>query len=135
MYSKLITVGRLGRDPEMRYSPQGTAITRFSMASSRRWTDSQGQPKEETTWMRISTFGKLAENCNAYCKKGMLVLVEGALIPDDKTGGPRVFTRKDGTTGASFEIRADTVRFLSPKSDENGREPVTAVVSDDDLPF
>ena len=117
MYQRLVLVGNLGRDPEMRYTPNGTPITNFPMATSRKWTDASGQIKEETAWFRISVFGKQAEICNQYLAKGRKVLVEGELTVDEKTGGPRVYTRKDGTTGASFEVRANTVRFLSPKGE------------------
>ena len=145
MYQRLVLVGNLGRDPEMRYTPNGTPITNFSMATSRKWTDASGQIKEETAWFRISVFGKQAEICNQYLAKGRKVLVEGELIVDDKTGGPRVYTRKDGTTAASFEVRAGTVRFLSPKGEGEpsggsavatpapamGSEPMT----EEELPF
>jgi single-strand DNA-binding protein len=70
---------------------------------------------KETTWFRVSVFGKQAEACAQYLKKGSLVLVEGHLTPDKTTGGPKTFTRQDGTVGASFEIFANTVRFLSSR--------------------
>ena len=126
MYQRLVLVGNLGRDPEMRYTPNGTPITNFSMATSRKWTDASGQIKEETAWFRISVFGKQAEICNQYLAKGRKVLVEGTLVVDEKTGGPRVYTRKDGTAGASFEVRATTVRFLSTKGEG---EPAGGAVS------
>lgn len=117
MYQRLVLVGNLGRDPEMRYTPNGTSITNFPVATSRKWTDASGQVKEETAWFRVAVYGKQAENCNQYLTKGQKVLVEGTLVVDEKTGGPRVYTRKDGTAGASFEIRAVTVRFLSKKGE------------------
>ncbi len=117
MYQRLVLVGNLGRDPEMRYTPNGTPITNFPMATSRKWTDASGQVREETAWFRIAVYGKQAEICNQYLAKGRKVLVEGTLVVDEKTGGPRVYTRKDGTPGASFEVRAGTVRFLSPKGE------------------
>lgn len=120
MYQRLVLVGNLGRDPEMRYTPNGTAVTTFPVATSRRWTDASGQLKEETAWFRVSVFGKQAETCNQYLAKGRKVLVEGELAVDEKTGGPRVYTRKDGTTGASFEVRGNTVRFLTPKGEGDG---------------
>ena len=74
MYHKVIVVGNLGRDPEMRYMPDGTAITSFSMATSRRWNDkSTGQPVEETMWFRVSVFGRQAEAVNQYLSKGCLL--------------------------------------------------------------
>jgi single-strand DNA-binding protein len=112
MYQKLIIAGNLGKDPEMRYSPSGDAVTNLNVATSRKYTDKSGQQVEETIWVRVSVWGKQAEACNQYLKKGRAVLVEGRLNADKATGGPRIFTRQDGTSGASFEMTADTVRFL-----------------------
>ena len=122
MYQKLVIVGNLGRDPEMRYTPTGAAVTSFPIATSRKYATADGQQKEETTWFRVSVWGKQAENVNQYLKKGQKALVEGKLIADD-TGSPRIWTGKDGTVHASFEVRADTVRFLSSKSSGQGSEP------------
>ena len=125
MYQKLVIVGRLGRDPEMRYMPDGTAVTQINVATDRRWTDkSTGQPVSETTWFRVSVWGKQAETTNQYLAKGRMVLIEGHLRPDPQTGGPKLFTRQDGTSGASFEITAETVRFLGGVEQN---EPVDAV--------
>ena len=105
MYQKIIVVGNLGGDPEMRYMPDGTAVTNFSIATNRKWTDTQGNPQEEVTWFRVSTWGRIAENCNQYLTKGSKVLVEGRIKPDPATGGPRIWTRgSDGTVGASVDI-------------------------------
>ena len=118
MYQKIIVVGNLGSDPEMRYMPDGTAVTSFSVATNRRWTDrSTGQPVDETTWFRVSVWGRQAETTNEYLSKGRKVLVEGQLTPDRNTGGPRLWSGQDGTVRASFEIRADTVRFLGGRED------------------
>ena len=121
MYQKIIFVGNLGNDPEMRYLPNGTPVTSFSVAVNRRWTDTQsGQPVDETTWFRVKVWNKPAEVANQYLSKGQKVLVEGVLTPDRQTGGPAIFTRRDGTAGASFEVRAETVRFLSGREDGSG---------------
>ena len=121
MYQKIIIIGNLGRDPEMRYMPDGTAVTSFSVATSRRWSDKgSGQMKDETTWFRVSVWGRQAETANQYLSRGKKVLVEGRLRVDSQTGGPSVFTRQDGTVGASFEIIADTVRFLSGRDEGDG---------------
>jgi single-strand DNA-binding protein len=121
MYQKIIVVGNLGRDPEMRYMPDGTAVTSFSMATNRRWTDrNTGQPVDETTWFRVSVWGRQAEAVNQYLSKGRTVLVEGQLRADPQTGGPPTWLAQDGTTRASFEIRADTVRFVGGRGDEGG---------------
>ena len=120
MYQKVILVGNLGRDPEMRYMPDGTAVTSFSMATSRRWTDrATGQPVEETCWFRVSVWGKQAESANQYLAKGRSVLVEGHLRPD-QNGGPRVWTAQDGTVRASFEVTAETVRFMGGREGGSG---------------
>ena len=120
MYQKIIFVGNLGSDPEMRYLPNGTAVTSFSVAVNRRWTDTQsGQPVDETTWFRVKVWNKQAEVANQYLSKGQKVLVEGVLTPDRQTGGPSIYTRRDGTAGASFEVRAETVRFLNSREDSS----------------
>jgi single-strand DNA-binding protein len=112
-----ILVGNLGRDPEMRYTPAGQAVTNFNVASHRQYTDANGQQVKETIWFRITAWGKQAETCHQYLKKGSKVLVEGRLVPDPATGGPRAWQGKNGP-GASFELSASTVRFLSSR--ENG---------------
>ena len=116
MYQRLVLVGNLGRDPEMRYTPQGTPVTSFPVATSRKYTTADGQQKEETVWFRVQVWGKQGETVNQYLTKGRKVLVEGTLIPDEN-GGPRVWTGQDGKPRASFEIRAQTVRFLDSKRD------------------
>ncbi len=111
MYQRITIVGNLGGDPEMRYLPNGTPVANFSVATNRRWTGEDGQQQEETTWFRVSTFGRLAEVCNQYLSKGRPVLVEGRMRPDE-TGGPRVWQGNDGQYRASFEVTARTVKFL-----------------------
>ena len=118
-FHTIIIVGNLGRDPEMRYLPNGQGVTSFSVASSRQYTNNQGEKVDETIWFRVSVFGKTAETCNQYLKKGSKVLVEGRLNAD-KNGSPRIWTRQDGTPGSSFEITAQTVRFLSSRADSAG---------------
>ena len=138
MYQKIIIVGNLGRDPEMRYTPSGQGVTDFSVATSNKYTTSDGNQVDETTWFRITTWGKLAEVCNQYLKKGRRVLVEGRLKPDKDTGSPRVYTRQDGTSGASYEITADTVKFLSPLSEDqsgNASGSSNQVSEPEDIPF
>ena len=121
MYQKTTLIGNLGRDPEMRYMPDGTAVTSFSVATNRRWNDrNTGQPVDETTWFRVSVWGRQAETANQYLSRGSKVLVEGRLVPDPDTGGPKIWTRNDGTAGASFEIRANVVRFMNGRDESNG---------------
>jgi len=112
MFQKLILVGNLGADPAMRYLPSGQAVTNFSIATNRRYTDSTGAKVDETVWFRIATWGKLAETCNQYLSKGSRVLVEGRLTADEH-GGPRIWTADNGQPRASFEVSATNVQFLS----------------------
>jgi len=139
-FQTIIVVGRLGRDPEMRYTPSGQAVTSFSIATDRSYTDQNGQNVKETAWFRVSVFGKQAETCNQYLSKGKMVLVEGRLTVDGKTGGPRVWTGQNGETRASFEIAASTVRFLSPKSEGGAGaadmgDSMASAGGEDEIPF
>ena len=127
MYQKLILIGNLGRDPEMRFTADGKPVTSFSIATSRKYKE-----REETTWFRITVFGAQAESCNQYLKKGSKVLVEGRLNPDTN-GSPKVFQKKDGSWGSSYEVSADNVRFLSARGESNPEAGDT--VDDDDIPF
>lgn len=143
MYQKVIIVGNLGGDPEMRYMPDGTAVTNFSVATNRRWTNpSTGQPGEETTWFRVSVWGRQAETANQYLSRGRRVLIEGRLQPDPQSGGPRTYTRQDGTVGASYELRAFTVQFLGGRdetggfdSDESYGGASAPAQEEDEIPF
>jgi single-strand DNA-binding protein len=141
MYHTIIIVGNVGKDPEMRYTPSGQAVTSFSVATNRQYTASNGEQVKETIWFRISAWGKQAEICNQYLRKGSKVLIEGRLTPDKNTGGPRVWTKQDGSIGSSFEVTASTVRFLSSRS-EAGELPVAGgetgmaeMPPEDDIPF
>ena len=120
MYHTIIIVGNLGKDPEMRYLPSGQAVTSFNVATNRQYTGSDGNLVKETTWFRVTVWGKQAESCNTYLKKGRSVLIEGQLKPDPATGGPRLWNRQDGTAAASFEVTANTVRFLSSRNESEG---------------
>lgn len=133
MFHTIIIVGNLGKDPEMKYTPSGQPVTNFSVASNRSYNDGNGQPVKETTWFRIVAWGKLAETCNQHLKSGSKVLVEGRLTPDPDTGSPRIWNRQDGSSGASYEVTASTVRFLSSRG-ENGGETAGSPGSDD-IPF
>jgi single-strand DNA-binding protein len=112
-YQKWIGVGNLGKDPEMRFMPDGTAVTSFSIAVDREFTRKTGEKVKETGWFRISVFGKRAEACNDFLKKGSKVLVEGTFTPDEN-GGPAIWTDKSGKPRANFEVMATDVKFLSP---------------------
>ena len=140
-YQKLVVVGNLGRDPEMRYTPGGQAVTNFSVATNRQYTSSNGEKVKETVWFRISAWGRQAETCNQYLKTGSRVLVEGRMTPDKESGGPRVWTRQDGTPAASYEVTADRVVFLSTRGEEDqfqgggGGGGMEEPMEEDEIPF
>ncbi|MGC9521030.1 MAG: single-stranded DNA-binding protein [Anaerolineae bacterium] len=139
-YQKVIIVGNLGSDPEMRYTPDGTPVTSFSVATNRRWTNQDGSQGEETVWFRVTAWRRLAETAAQYLSKGRQVLVEGRMTPDRETGGPRVFQRRDGSWGASYELTAFRVVFLQGRGDVPSREDEGDVegpdyVAEDEIPF
>jgi len=142
MFHTIIIAGNLGRDPELRYTTSGQAVVNFSVATSRSYQDSNGQQIKETIWFRVTAWGKLAETCNQYLKKGAKVIVEGRLKPDLNTGGPRIWTRQDGTPAASFEVTAQTVRFISSRAEAEAGYPHSETLADptvetdeNDIPF
>ena len=137
MYHTIIIVGNLGRDPEMRYTPSGQAVTSFNVATNRQYTGSDGNLVKETVWFRVTVWGKQAETTSQYLKKGSKVLIEGRLVPDPATGGPKIWTRQDGTSGASFEVSASTVRFLSSRGETEGGgyDASGPAESDETIPF
>ena len=107
--NKWIGIGNLGRDPESRYTASGEAICNFSIACTETWKDKQtGERKEMTEWVRISAFGKLAEICSQYLKKGSQVYVEGSLRT-------RKWTDKDGQERYTTEIRCDEMKMLGSR--------------------
>lgn len=140
-FHTVILVGNVGRDPEMRYTPTGQPVTSFSVATNRQYVNSNGETIKETAWFRVSVWGKQAESCNQYLRKGAKVLVEGRLVPDPSTGGPRLWTGQDGQPRASFEINAQVVRFLSSRSEmESGAgvatlEEETTLTDEENIPF
>jgi single-strand DNA-binding protein len=140
MYHTVIVAGHLGRDPEMRYTPDGTPVANFSLATNRRRSSQDGTSRDDTIWFRVTVWRRQAEVCNQYLQKGRMVLVEGELQADPTTGGPRVWTGNDGTTRASFELTARTVRFLGGRGDvaPNGRPDTTEeapLTEEDEIPF
>jgi len=147
--NKVILIGNLGKDPETRYLPSGEALTSFSIATSETWKDkTSGEKKEATEWHRISAFGKLAEICGEYLRKGSQVYIEGSLRT-------RKWQDKEGQDRYTTEIRADQMRMLGSRGSGEGgggmREPAAASSSgakapakksggsfddmDDDIPF
>lgn len=121
MFQTLILIGNLGKDPEMRYTPAGNPVTTLSLATNRRYNDSNEQATKETTWFRVTVWGKQAEACNEFLHKGSKVLVEGRLTPDPETGGPRIW-ESNGKIGASYEVTASIVRFLSGREGQDDQE-------------
>lgn len=138
--NKVILVGRLGSDPEVRYTPDGTAVANFSIATSDEWTDKDtGERKERTEWHRIVAWRRLGEICGEYLSKGRQVYVEGKLQTRS--------WEKDGVTRYSTEIVASDVQFLGgrntadayrpsePSSSQKYDEPQFTDSHDDDIPF
>lgn len=113
--NKIIVIGNLGRDPEMRYTPNGASVTSFSVASNRRYTTAAGEQREETEWFNVSAFGRLAETCNQYLTKGQQVYVEGRLRS-------RTYQGNDGQTRFSNDITLTEMQMLGrrPDMDEAG---------------
>ena len=103
--NKVILLGRLGQDPELKYTPGGAAVCNFSLATTEAWTDKAGQKQEKTEWHRVVVWGKLAELCNQYLAKGRQAFLEGRLQT-------RSWDDKDGTKRYTTEILASTVQFI-----------------------
>jgi single-strand DNA-binding protein len=125
--NKLIVIGNVGRDPEMRYTPSGQPITTFSVASNHRYKTTSGEQREETEWFNCQAFGKLAETCNQHVAKGQQVYVEGRLTS-------RTYQTRDGQTRHSNDITVREIQFLSRA---DSREVVPAGMDRNDglLPF
>ena len=113
MFEQLMLIGNLGKDPEMRYTSAGVAVTTFPVAVNRKWTNQDGTPGEETTWFRVTAWRKLAETCSQYLSKGRQVLVVGRVTASAYMG-------QDGKPKASLEVTAESVRFLGGKNGANG---------------
>jgi single-strand DNA-binding protein len=138
MINKAILVGRLGADPEVRYTPDGAMVTNFRIATDEQWKDKNGEKVQKTEWHKIVAFGKLAEICGKYLVKGKLVYLEGRIQTkawDDKEGVKRYTT----------EIIASTMQMLDSKgqrsADASSGEPphsqpgADAPLSEEDVPF
>ncbi len=125
--NKIRMIGNLGRDPEMRSTPTGQAVTSFSVASNHTYTDNQGQRREETEWFNCSAFGKLAETCNQYLTKGQQVYLEGRLKS-------RTYQARDGQTRFINDITITDMQFLGQRDSQSSHTdaPIDNV---DDLPF
>jgi single-strand DNA-binding protein len=138
MINKAILVGRLGKDPEVKYTPDGLMVTNFTIATDEQWKDKSGEKVQKTEWHRIVTFGKLAEICGKYLIKGKLVYVEGRIQT-------RSWEDKEGVKKYTTEIVASDMKMLDSKgqkdSDGGREEPpvprpgVDGPMPDDDVPF
>lgn len=118
MINKAILVGRLGKDPEVRYTPDGTMVTNFNLATDEQWKDKNGEKVQKTEWHRIVTFGKLAEICGNYLVKGKLVFIEGRIQT-------RNWEDKEGVKRYTTEIVANDMKMLDSKGQTKAGDDVT----------
>lgn len=125
--NKVMIIGHLGRDPELRYTPSGRPVASFSVATSRTWTSSEGERREETEWFNVVAWGNLAEICKSHLTKGQQVYVEGRL----QTRG---WEDEHGTRHYRTELVANEMILLGDRRAGAG-EIDTDAVSDDDYPF
>ncbi|MBI3757595.1 MAG: single-stranded DNA-binding protein [Deltaproteobacteria bacterium] len=140
--NKVILVGNLGKDPEVRYTPSGQAMARFSIATTDTWTDQGGQRQEKTEWHNIVVWGKQAETCGQYLAKGRQVYLEGSIRS-------RSYDDKDGNKRSITEVVAQRVQFLGSGGGGGGRGAQSdsggpgggvddfggGPIPDDDVPF
>jgi single-strand DNA-binding protein len=123
--NRIQLIGRLGKDPESRFTPNGKKVAHFSLAVSNRWKSAQGETKESTEWVNIEAWGRLGEICEQYLHKGSLVFLEGRLRTDkyeDKSGETKYYTK----------VVALSMQMLDKKPEE---EPVAAVVDEEAAEF
>jgi len=139
-FNKIILVGNLGRDPELRYTAQGTPVCSFSMATNERRKDKAGEMQDHTTWFRITLWGRQAETASQYLQKGRPVYIEGRLRVDE-------WTDRDGKSRYTLEVHATDMQFIgSARSEEPVAERAASAgaspgpveqpdLSDEDIPF
>lgn len=128
-YSQTTIIGHLGNDPETRYLPNGDPVANFSIAVTEYWKDkSSGEKKESTTWFRVNAFGKLAEICGQYLKKGAACMVVGKMQS-------RKWTDKGNVERESWELKADTMQMLGGRSTEQAPAKSSNKYDDSDIPF
>lgn len=143
MFQRVTILGNMGQDPEMRYMPDGTAVTGFSVATNSSRVDTEsGERIKMTTWFRCSCWGKRGEAINEYFKKGKPILVEGRLKSDPQTGGPKMFQRQDGSMGATYELTVDNWSFAGSSDEESGGQNSSGFATgtkeaqeEDEIPF
>jgi len=114
--NKVILIGNLGRDPEVRYLPSGDAVANLNVATTEKWKDKNGEQQEQTEWHRVAFFGRQAEICGEYLRKGSQVYIEGRLQT-------RKWTDKDGNERYTTEIRGDRMQMLGGRAGGAGSEP------------
>ena len=119
MFHQITIAGVLGQDPSMRYFPNGQAVTNISVAANHTYKNNDGETIRKTIWFRVAVYGKQAESVNQYLRKKSKVLVIGRLNADE-SGNPKIWTRQDGTSGASFEVTAESVKFLDSRENNGG---------------
>jgi single-strand DNA-binding protein len=125
-YQQITLVGNVGRDPELKYTQSGVAVTDFSLAVNRKWTDSNGERKEQVTWYRVTCWRKTAEIVAQYVKKGRQVMVVASQIEANAYAG------NDGEPRASLDVTADQVIFLSGEESQPRQE---RSYNEENLPF
>ena len=123
--NKVLLIGRLGQEPEMRYTPSGKPLTKFRMASERNWTTADGEKKSETEWFNVVAWGKLAEICNQYLKKGQQIYIEGRLHT-------RRWQDDEGSNHSSVEVIAQEMIMLDGRP-ANGM--IAEPPAEDEYPF
>lgn len=131
MLNKVILIGRLGRGPETRYMPNGEAVCNFSVATSEKYTDKNGQRQESTEWHNVTMFRKLAEIAGQYLKQGSQVYIEGKIKS-------RKYTDKNGVERTAYDIIANKLKMLGGNAQTQAQKPQPAQAQediDDDLPF
>lgn len=125
--NKVILIGRLGQNPELRYTPSGAAVANFSIATNETWNDKNGQKQERTDWHRIVAWGKQAELCNQYLQKGRQVYIEGSLQT-------RQWQDQQGQTRYTTEVKANTIQFLGGAGREAGASSGAEYAGGNDAP-
>jgi single-strand DNA-binding protein len=126
--NKVMIIGNLGRDPEMRYTPSGKPVTTFSVATSRTWNTSDGEKREETEWFNVVAWSSLAEICKQYLTKGQQVYIEGRLQT-------RHWDDQEGNKHTSVEIVANEMIILSERRDAGESSSESESIEDEEFPF
>lgn len=127
MYQRVIIVGNVGRDAEMRYTPSGVPVTSFSVAVNRRWNSATGEQQEKTTWFRVTCWRKLAETAGQYVKKGQRILVEGEVEA-------QAYIDREGTPRGTLELTASNFKFLSARAETSEGPGAGAGVGEEEFP-